>query len=51
MGAGDPAGNSTPPPEAAGVDFFVSYAPTDQGWGEWVAWQLEAAGYTTRIQV
>ncbi|KPM56380.1 hypothetical protein ACG83_13290 [Frankia sp. R43] len=27
------------------VDFFVSYAASDQAWAEWVGWQLEAAGY------
>ncbi len=49
MGTGDQTGGGTPLPPA-GVDFFVSYAPVDQGWGEWLAWQLEAAGYTTRLQ-
>jgi len=35
---------------AAGqVDFFVSYAAADRVWAEWVAWQLEAAGYRTLI--
>jgi hypothetical protein len=32
------------------VDFFVSYAEADQQWGEWIAWQLEEAGYSTRVQ-
>ena len=32
------------------VDFFVSYTGVDRAWAEWIAWQLEAAGYTTRIQ-
>ncbi len=31
-------------------DFFISYNHADQGWAEWIAWNLEAAGYTTRIQ-
>jgi hypothetical protein len=31
-------------------DFFVSYTLADQGWAEWIAWQLEAAGYTTILQ-
>lgn len=31
-------------------DFFVSYNHADQGWAEWIAWCLEAAGYTTLIQ-
>ena len=35
-----------PPP----TDFFVSYTGKDQAWAEWIAWQLEQAGYTTVIQ-
>jgi outer membrane protein assembly factor BamB len=31
-------------------DFFVSYNRADRGWAEWIAWQLEEAGYTTVIQ-
>ena len=31
-------------------DFFVSYNKADKGWAEWIAWQLEDAGYTTVIQ-
>jgi TIR domain len=31
-------------------DFFVSYAQADRAWAEWVAWELEAAGYTTVLQ-
>ena len=38
------------PPEVVHKDFFVSYNGADQGWAEWIAWQLEAAGYTTVIQ-
>jgi hypothetical protein len=32
------------------VDFFVSYNRHDRNWAEWIAWQLENAGYTTVIQ-
>src|SRR6266700_3435059 len=32
------------------VDFFISYADEDQQWAEWIAWQLEEAGYTTFLQ-
>jgi hypothetical protein len=32
------------------LDFFVSYAQADQTWAEWIAWQLEAAGYSTVLQ-
>jgi len=31
-------------------DFFVSYNKADRAWAEWIAWQLENAGYTTVIQ-
>jgi hypothetical protein len=31
-------------------DFFVSYTGTDQSWAEWVAWHLEASGYSVVIQ-
>jgi tetratricopeptide (TPR) repeat protein len=31
-------------------DFFVSYASEDRPWAEWIAWQLEGAGYSTVLQ-
>lgn len=31
-------------------DFFISYASADRPWAEWIAWQLEAADYTTVLQ-
>ena len=31
-------------------DFFVSYNKADREWAEWIAWQLEDAGYSTKIQ-
>jgi TIR domain len=31
-------------------DFFVSYSKPDRAWAEWIAWQLEDAGYTTILQ-
>lgn len=31
-------------------DFFISYNSKDKQWAEWIAWTLEAAGYTTVIQ-
>jgi tetratricopeptide (TPR) repeat protein len=34
----------------AALDFFVSYTGADQAWAEWIAEQLEAAGYTTVLQ-
>jgi hypothetical protein len=30
--------------------FFISYNHNDAEWAEWIAWVLEAAGYTTAIQ-
>lgn len=32
------------------LDFFVSYTSADSDWAEWIAWQLEAAGYSVVIQ-
>jgi hypothetical protein len=32
-------------------DFFISYTASDRHWAEWIAWQLEQAGYSTLIQV
>jgi tetratricopeptide (TPR) repeat protein len=31
-------------------DFFISYNRADRHWAEWIAWQLEASGYSTVIQ-
>lgn len=31
-------------------DFFISYNQADRKWAEWIAWQLEDAGYTTVVQ-
>lgn len=31
-------------------DFFISYTSADCSWAEWIAWQLEAADYTTVLQ-
>ncbi|MCK9565810.1 MAG: TIR domain-containing protein, partial [Methanothrix sp.] len=30
-------------------DFFISYNKADRQWAEWIAWQLEQAGYTAII--
>jgi TIR domain len=32
------------------VDYFVSYTSVDAKWAEWIAWQLESAGFTTVLQ-
>ena len=32
------------------VDFFVSYTSADRPWAEWIAWELENAGYSTIMQ-
>jgi hypothetical protein len=31
-------------------DFFISYNNADKKWAEWIAWQLEEAGYSVEIQ-
>jgi hypothetical protein len=31
-------------------DFFISYTGSDRAWAEWIAQQLEEAGYTTILQ-
>jgi len=30
--------------------FFISYNGKDEDWAKWIAWQLEAAGYSVIIQ-
>ena len=35
---------------AQAADFFVSYTSADRAWAEWVAWQLEQAGYSVIVQ-
>jgi hypothetical protein len=32
-------------------DFFISYNSADRQWAEWIAWELEEAGYSTLLQV
>jgi hypothetical protein len=34
-----------------GADFFVSHAGRDTGWAEWLAWQLQQAGYSVELDV
>jgi TIR domain len=34
----------------AARDFFISYTSADRVWAEWIAWQLEDAGYQVKIQ-
>jgi hypothetical protein len=31
-------------------DFFISYTDSSEVWAEWIAWCLEAAGYTVYLQ-
>ncbi len=35
---------------AEAKDFFISYTSSDRGWAEWIAWQLDAAGYKVVLQ-
>ena len=37
-------------PEAAQPHFFISYTGADRVWAEWIAWQVEEAGYQVKIQ-
>ena len=30
--------------------FFISYNKADITWAEWIAWELEEAGYLTIVQ-
>jgi hypothetical protein len=39
-----------PSAKASTLDFFVSYTEEDLEWAEWVAWQLEDAGYSVLFQ-
>ncbi len=34
---------------ASRVDFFISYTGADQAWAEWIAWNLEEAGFSLLI--
>jgi TIR domain-containing protein/tetratricopeptide repeat protein len=34
----------------SGADVFISYTEPDRAWAEWIAWQVEAIGYTVLIQ-
>ena len=36
--------------EGARTHYFISYTGKDQKWAEWIAMQLEEAGYRTIIQ-
>jgi tetratricopeptide (TPR) repeat protein len=36
--------------DSPGRDFFISYTAVNRSWAEWVAVQLEAAGYSTVLQ-
>src|SRR3954452_1522009 len=33
------------------TDFFISHAGRDTAWAEWLAWQLQQAGYTVGLDV
>ena len=35
---------------ASAKDFFISYNKADRTWAEWIAWELEAAGYSSVVQ-
>src|SRR5919199_432266 len=45
-----PTAGETHGPAEPQKDFFISYTGVDRAWAEWIAWQLEEAGYTTVLQ-
>ena len=50
--AGAAAGGATPWRVSGGeTDFFISHAGRDTGWAEWLAWQLQQAGYRVELAV
>lgn len=36
--------------DTASPGVFVSYAPADERWAAWIAWQLELAGFRTMLR-
>ncbi|MGY1680356.1 toll/interleukin-1 receptor domain-containing protein [Geodermatophilus sp. SYSU D01176] len=34
-----------------GTDFLISHAGRDTAWAEWLAWQLQQAGYSVELDV
>src|SRR4029077_13431766 len=45
-----PRGRWMMPQATARKDFFISYTHADRTWAEWIAFQLEEAGYITILQ-
>lgn len=41
---------AAPTTDLSKQDFFISYNKADRNWAEWIAWELEEAGYSLRIQ-
>lgn len=41
--------SASPASSTPSVDFFVSYTGRDKAWAEWIAWQLEHAGFRVLI--
>jgi tetratricopeptide (TPR) repeat protein len=44
------AAPATGGPSEPRKDFFISYNQADRPWAEWIAWQLDEAGYSTVLQ-
>ena len=50
--AGAAAGGAPPWHVSSGdTDFFISHAGRDTAWAEWLAWQLQQAGYHVELDV
>jgi TIR domain len=42
--------NETRQVTSSSKNFFISYNGADKAWAEWIAWQLEEAGFSTILQ-
>jgi HEAT repeat protein len=47
---GGELGETPPSDPVVFKDFFVSYNSNDTGWAQWIAWNIETAGFTTVLQ-
>jgi tetratricopeptide (TPR) repeat protein len=49
--ASEPPGSGDLGDRGAHVDCFVSHAGRDRAWAEWVAWEIQAAGYSVELDL
>ena len=50
MAATNPEGGQTGAEVAPQADYFISRTGSDSAWAVWIAWQLEATGYSVIVQ-